>query len=299
MFSFFKISRLFYNNIPHKVLHTTKMAKSKFEYVRNFETEDRLLPNCWIVIRIDGRDFHKFSKKHNFKKPNDNRAIDLMNHAAMKVMDDFKDISIAYGQSDEYSFVLRKNTEIYNRRGTKLMTYINSLFSSSYVFYWGEYFKEEKLRYPPAFDSRAVLYPTDENLRDYLSWRQADCHINNLYNTTFWTLINKGGLTNREAEQKLCGTFSSDKNELLFSEFGINYNNEPEIFKKGTILLRKKVLNPKSQKNKTTIIPLHEDLIGDKFWEKHSEILNIGATTFYEYPEDFDLPYLVLRQLNI
>jgi tRNA(His) guanylyltransferase len=30
------------------------------------------------------------------------------------------------------------------------------------------------------FDARAVLYPSDRTLRDYLSWRQADTHINNL-----------------------------------------------------------------------------------------------------------------------
>jgi len=33
------------------------------------------------------------------------------------------------------------------------------------------------------------------------------------------------------------GTVSSDKNELLFSEFGINYNNLPQLYRKGTVLL--------------------------------------------------------------
>lgn len=33
-----------------------------------------------------------------------------------------------------------------------------------------------RLRFPaPSFDGRAVCYPTDRALRDYLSWRQADC----------------------------------------------------------------------------------------------------------------------------
>lgn len=35
------------------------MAKSKFEYVRNFETDDSCLRNCYIVVRLDGRNFHK------------------------------------------------------------------------------------------------------------------------------------------------------------------------------------------------------------------------------------------------
>ena len=42
------------------------MAKSKFEYVRNFEQEDKLLPNTWIVVRIDGKGFHKFSGTYVF-----------------------------------------------------------------------------------------------------------------------------------------------------------------------------------------------------------------------------------------
>jgi hypothetical protein len=63
-------------------------------------------------------------------------------------------------------------------------------------------------------------------------------HINNLYNTTFWTLVQQGGMGAQEAEQRLSGTYSADKNEILFKEFGINYNNEPECFKKGTVLYR-------------------------------------------------------------
>ncbi|TGZ74938.1 hypothetical protein CRM22_000659 [Opisthorchis felineus] len=65
-------------------------------------------------------------------------------------------------------------------------------------------------------------------------------HVNNLYNTCFWKLVQEGSLTTTEAEERLRGTLSSDKNEILFSEFGCNYNNEPELFRKGTTLYRNK-----------------------------------------------------------
>lgn len=52
-------------------IHQTKMACSKYEYVKNFEFNDKILHNTWIVVRIDGKGFHKFSQKHNFEKPND------------------------------------------------------------------------------------------------------------------------------------------------------------------------------------------------------------------------------------
>lgn len=31
-----------------------------------------------------------------------------------------------------------------------------------------------------------------QHVRDYFAWRQADCHINNLYNTCFWALVADG-----------------------------------------------------------------------------------------------------------
>ncbi|KAL9884584.1 tRNA-histidine guanylyltransferase [Glossina fuscipes fuscipes] len=249
------------------------MACSRYEYVKNYEVKDVLLPNVWIIIRVDGKGFHKFSKEHDFEKPNDERALNLMTNAAQTVMEKFNDIILSYGQSDEYSFVFRKETNVYNRRSSKLLSYVTSLFTSCYVMYWPQWMGNKKLTYPPSFDGRVVLYPSDQNLRDYLSWRQADVHINNLYNTAFWNLVQKKGLTNKEAEAKLRGTYAAYKNELLFSEFGINYNNLPGMFRKGTILLRKQVNRTKHDISKQLIVPLHEDMISDIFWKKHSELL--------------------------
>jgi tRNA(His) guanylyltransferase len=39
-------------------------------------------------------------------------------------------------------------------------------------------------------------------------------------------------------KHKTQGTFAADKNEILFSKFGINYNNEPEMYKKGSVVFR-------------------------------------------------------------
>ncbi|KAG5440814.1 hypothetical protein PCK2_000113, partial [Pneumocystis canis] len=103
-----------------------------------------------------------------------------------------------------------------------------------------------------------------QNIRDYLSWRQVDCHINNLYNTTFWALVQKGGLTTTEAEKTLMGTQARDKNEILFSQFG-------------TLLLRDHAINDsikQNQKNTKSIIHrLHVDIINDAFWNERPSLL--------------------------
>lgn len=222
-----------------------------------------------------------------------------MNYAAIRVMQEFTDIVLAYGQSDEYSFVFGRETDVYSRRASKILSTVNSLFTSSYVFFWSHFKPNTKLLYPPTFDARIVIYPMDKNLRDYLSWRQADTHINNLYNTAFWKLVLEAGRSNTEAEDDLCGTFSSDKNELLFSRFGINYNNLPDMYRKGTILVRKnsrvKSLNDKKCQ---LIIPLFVDMIQDKFWKDHPEILSKENTTEY-VPSDEELGNkLIQKQLE-
>ncbi|MEE6478262.1 hypothetical protein FKM82_011796 [Ascaphus truei] len=269
------------------------MAKSKFEYVKEFEVQDTCLRNCWVVIRVDGRNFHRFSEQHNFTKPNDLRALQLMNRCAQNVMEELDDICLAYGQSDEYSFIFHKKSNWYKRRASKFMTHVVSQFASSYVFYWKEFFPEQSILYPPGFDGRVVLYPSEQNLKDYLSWRQADCHINNLCNTVFWSLVQKGGLTPSQAQARLRGTLAAEKNEILFSEFNINYNTEPVIYRKGTVLVwqkvtevtKKRIKLPNESEEKevevsrrrTKTVPLHCDIIGDQFWEEHSEILSDGS----------------------
>jgi len=216
-----------------------------------------------------------------------------MNAAATAVMQEFRDIVLAYGQSDEYSFVFRKETAAFKRRSAKLLTYVTSLFSSSYVMQWSKWMNLP-LAYAPCFDGRVVLYPSEQNLKDYLSWRQADVHVNNLYNTAFWKLVLEKGLTNQQAEAKLRGTFSADKNELLFQEFGINYNNLPAMYRKGTILLRKRVIL--GEKSRQVVVPLHEDLISSQFWKEHTEILGKYVPGTYDAPQT--LPRLVEMQIN-
>ena len=116
-----------------------------------------------------------------------------MDQAARDVMNEFKDIVLAFGESDEYrylcfkfrsviqsiysvihSFLFRRSAALYNRREAKILTTVTSLFTSSYVFNWPKYMPETPLKYCPTFDGRIVLYPSAPVVRDYFSWRQAD-----------------------------------------------------------------------------------------------------------------------------
>ncbi len=127
-----------------------------------------------------------------------------MNAAAKAVVTELPDITIAYGVSDEYSFVFHKTCSLFERRSSKVVSTIVSTFTAYYVHLWSSYFPDAPLSPPlPSFDGRAVCYPSVQNLRDYMSWRQVDCHINNLYNTTFWSLVQLGGIDHKDAEKFL------------------------------------------------------------------------------------------------
>ncbi|WFD48978.1 tRNA(His) guanylyltransferase [Malassezia furfur] len=245
------------------------MAGSRYEYVRDFELGDAALPHTYLVVRIDGRGFHRFSHAHGFAKPNDAPALELMNEAARAVLREFKGhITLAFGESDEYSFLIDRASTLYSRRQSKLVSHIVSIFTGAYVFHWASYMRVP-LQAPPSFDGRLVMYPGTQEVRDYFAWRQADTHINNLYNTTFWALVLQGGQTEREAHNTLKGTYSKDKHEILFSRFGINYDKLPALFRKGTTLVYAPVVTPgrpAGAKPKTELRTLHVDIIQDAFW---------------------------------
>lgn len=265
------------------------MANSRFEYVKQFERENFLLPQTHIIIRVDGKGFHKFSEFYRFAKPNDERALQVMNRAASALVTQFPDITLAYGDSDEYSFLLRRDCDLFERREMKLVSTFASFMTAHYILHWNLEFPEKPIQSErlPTFDARCVVYPNAACARDYFSWRQVDCHINNLYNTSFWSLIQKCGRTPAEAEADLLGTLAKDKHEILFLRCNINYNNEPEMFKKGTVVVRsyenwapdaadasaRQKQRQEKQRRKAVVSQLHTDIIKDAFWDERPWLL--------------------------
>ncbi|KAL2240984.1 tRNA(His) guanylyltransferase 1 [Sesamum indicum] len=277
-------SRRFWNDqlcLPKELgPFTEDLNKTKPEYLKSFEYESKLMPFTWIVIRIDGCHFHRFSEVHEFEKPNDAQALNLMNSCAAGVLEEFKDIVFAYGVSDEYSFVLKKESQLYRRHASEIVSAVVSFFSSMYAMKWNEFFRHKEMKYPPYFDGRAVCYPSCEILLDYLAWRQVDCHINNQYNTCFWMLV-KSGTSKREAQHYLKGTQAQEKNELLDQLSGIidYYNKLPLMFRQGSSVYwdKEKMVDNEggaAGKSRKIVVVKHCNIIETSFWEAHPGILD-------------------------
>ncbi|GJY04995.1 tRNA(His) guanylyltransferase 1 isoform X1 [Tanacetum coccineum] len=229
----------------------------KPEYIKLFQSDKKLLPFTWTVIRIDGSHFHRFSDVHGFEKPNDEQALKLMNSCAVAVLEEFNDFIFAYGESDEYSFVLKGNSELFQRRASEIVSAICLFFTATYVMKWKEFFPQKELKCLPNFDGRAVCYPTYAIIRDYLAWRQVD------YGQT-------------QGRNFKAGTQTQEKNQIL-SEFGIDYSMLPIMFRNGSCVFWDKETtvtdNGVVAKSLKKVVVEHSNIIEDDFWEAHPLIL--------------------------
>lgn len=81
----------------------------------------------------------------------------------------------------------------------------------------------------------------------------------------------------------LKGTLTDFKNELLFTQFGINYSDLPERFRKGSVVVREERAITSSNargedvtRSKRVPTVLHVDIIRDHFWNNRPGILGDG-----------------------
>ncbi|XP_054783055.1 tRNA(His) guanylyltransferase 2-like [Prosopis cineraria] len=257
------------------------MANSKYEYVKSFEVEDEMMFPNLIVVWINGRGFEKLSKIHDFEKPRDEKALQLMNSCAVSVLQEYADIVLAYGFSDEFSFVFKKSSKFYERRASKVLSIITSFFASVYVRKWSEFFPQQELKYPPSFHGRVINCSSIEVLQAYLLWRQNICHVKNQYDQCFWRLV-KRGMTERGAQIFLEGAEKRDKNDLLFDEFNLNYTTLEPIFRQGSFVAKAAVEDIVKYKEngdpikrlRRKIITVHSKKIASRrFWNDQSTLV--------------------------
>lgn len=60
------------------------------------------------------------------------------------------------------------------------------------------------------------------------------------------------------------------------------------MFRKGTTLIRKLMNFPNQKESRLVICPYHGDIIKNKFWEQHTEILSMKSVPSEMYKEDIE-----------
>lgn len=182
-----------------------------------------------------------------------------MCHAAISLMKEHNDLTLAYAHSDEVILVHRSNAELKQSTNASLASRFNEQFLQLYRAHWTHWFCDNKMHKNPDFRTSVRHYATVAEIRDQLIREQQLAHEKNLYNTVFWNVVLAENVCDIDAfAAELLTTSEADKNERLFQEFKINYNNVPVRHKKGTILLRKHT--EVNGKQHLLVAPYHRDM---------------------------------------
>ena len=189
--------------------------------MRVFETahDHSVLPGIFMVARLDGRGFTKLLReKHDFEAPFDPRFRDLMVGTGRHLMDCGFNFLLCYSQSDEISLLFHPEEAGFGRKLRKLNSVLAGEASAKFSLLLGD---------AASFDCRISQLPRRSDVVDYFRWRHEDAHRNALNAHCYW-LLRKQGMKPEEVQKELNGLSVSAKNELLFQQGGINFNDLPQ-----------------------------------------------------------------------
>lgn len=187
-----------------------------------------------LIARLDGKNFHTFTR--GLKRPYDERLSALMLETTMALVDRFH-ATIGYTQSDEITLAWNiapdsSATFPFDGRFQKLESLMAGYASA---FFTAQLFGEtpaipEKANQIATFDCRSFVVPTLTEAYHAFLWRQQDC-VKNAISMAAQSMF---------SHKALQGLHGPEMQELMFSKFGVNFNDYPAFFKRGQFVRRVK-----------------------------------------------------------
>lgn len=137
-----------------------------------------VLPEIYMVARIDGRSFTRLTKEtHAFEAPFDVRVRDMMTGTIEHLMQCGFKVVYGYTQSDEISLLFSLNEDSFQRKERKFNSVLAGEASAKFSLLLGDL---------ASFDCRICQLPTVQLVVDYFRWRQEDAHRNALHAHCYW-----------------------------------------------------------------------------------------------------------------
>jgi tRNA(His) 5'-end guanylyltransferase len=204
--------------------------------IKGYEKATRtVLPRrTYSVVRVDGRCFSQFLR--HAERPFDGRVSAAMNAVAEALCAEMSGAVFAFTQSDECSVLLTD----FEAHATQpwfggIVQKIASIAGSVATVAFNDLYKpdvdfsgEGRTRYA-TFDARVFTIPDPVEVANYFLWRQRDCVRNSI------TMAAQAKFSHRQ----LHGKTSSDMQEMLWKEHGVNWNDYPDGLKRGRVCTRK------------------------------------------------------------
>ena len=266
--------------------------------MKNYEkvTDQKLIRKMPVLIRIDGRAFHTFTK--GFNKPFDDILINAMKETTKYLCENVQNCVLGYTQSDEISLLLVDYKELdtqpwFDNRIQKIVSntaalatdkfkeaFINNIekFGCENIPDWdiggtNEWLtdqQEQDLNYIQTlcnaienkykgFDVRCWNIPKDE-VTNYFFWRQQDCIRNSIQ------MVGQANFSHKELQNKSCNQIQ----DMLMERKGINWNDLPIYQKRGSCCVRNNIVI--STDGTTEIVQLRDSSESENVWIIDKEI---------------------------
>jgi len=202
----------------------------------DYENRTRyMLPRrTYTIIRVDGKSFHTYTR--NCTRPYDINLMADMDATAAGLCAELGGALIAFVQSDEISVLLtdfeNEQTEAWFDGNLQKMASISSSVATAY---FNEARRSRGHEGMAFFDSRVFTVPDPIEVENYFIWRQQDASRNSISMTA----------QAHFPHERLQGIGTNQLQEMLFTEAGVNWNDQPAGFKRGRCVVRAAVSQDK------------------------------------------------------
>ena len=182
-----------------------------------------LLPHSYTILRIDGRAFHSYLR--HATRPFDSQFTADMQAVGAALCREASGTVIAYGQSDEISLVLSdlapQSQPWFGGVVQKMASVAAGVATAALIDRRGS-------TGIPHFDARLFTLPSDLEVANYLIWRQRDAVRNSI----------SMAAQAKFSAKRLHGVNGDQMQDMLWREHNINWNDYPDVHKRGWIVTR-------------------------------------------------------------
>lgn len=212
------------------IKHTLGDRMKRYEEVQ----QGRLMRRTPVIIRLDGKAFHTFTRGLN--KPWDDELSNAMVRTMVACCTQIQGAVLGYTQSDEISILLQDWATLdtdgwYDYKVQKMVSVAASIATATFN---SGYKHGDRLA---LFDARVFNVPK-EDVNNYFIWRQGDAVRNSI----------SGLAQSKFSHKALQGKNSSQMQDMLHAEFGINWNDTPTRYKRGICFSEKLVMSTEDER---------------------------------------------------
>jgi len=194
------------------------------------ESGRRFMPLLPVYARLDGRSFSRFTK--GFNRPYDKRMSEAMIDTTKYLVEETNAL-IGYSQSDEISLVWYSDSIdsqiFFDGKIQKMVSVLAALASVEFNRRCQmTMLKTAADRSMPVFDSRVFQLPNKMEATNAFLWREQDA-TKNAISMAARTMFSHKELMNKSG---------NEMQEMMWQEHGVNFNDYPVFFKRGTFVRR-------------------------------------------------------------